>query len=86
MRTLVLQIPDELAADGEAEARRLKSTKAAVARARLAAGRTSLDAPVAGFELIADLVGTNTGAPPDLSVRRKDYLKATGFGREKPPR
>jgi hypothetical protein len=86
MQTLVLRIPDELAAEIEAEARRLNSTKSEVARARLAAGRSSSEAPGSGFDLIRDLVGTDTGGPPDLSARKKHYLKATGFGREKPRR
>ncbi|HEY5894391.1 MAG TPA: hypothetical protein VIT91_14295 [Chthoniobacterales bacterium] len=86
MQTLVLRIPDELAAEIEAEARRLNTTKSEVARARLAAASESRNAPSAGFDLIADLVGTDTGGPPELSVRKKHYLKATGFGREKPRR
>lgn len=86
MQTLVLRIPDDLAADIAAEARRLNTTKSKVARARLAAARASSDAPGAGFDLIADLVGTDTGGPRDLSARKKHYLKSTGFGREKPRR
>ena len=57
-----------------------------VARARLAAGRHVSSAPGSGFELIRDLVGTDVGGPRDLSARTKHYLKATGFGREKPRR
>ncbi|MEA3209634.1 MAG: hypothetical protein QOE70_2691 [Chthoniobacter sp.] len=79
MQTLVLRIPDDLAADIEAEARRLNSTKSEVARARLAAVR----APGAGFDLISDLVGAEKGGPADLSARKKQYLKTTGYGREK---
>ena len=86
MQTLVLRIPDDLAADIEAEARRLNSTKSAVARARLAIPRASAGAAKTGFDLIADLIGTDTGGPPDLSARKKHYLKAWGFGREKPRR
>jgi hypothetical protein len=86
MQTLVIRIPDELATDIEAEARRLNSTKSAVARARLAAARDHNHAHASGFDLIRDLVGTDRGGPRDLSVRKKHYLKATGFGREKPRR
>jgi hypothetical protein len=86
MQTLVLRIPDDLAADIEAEARQLNSTKSEVARARLAAGRKAADPSGTGFDLIRDLVGTDTGGPGDLSARKKHYLKATGFGREKPRR
>ncbi len=83
MQTLVLRIPDDLAAEIEAEARRLNSTKSEVARARLAASRGDVGTPGTGFELIADLIGTNVGGPRDLSARKKHYLKATGYGRKK---
>jgi hypothetical protein len=83
MKTLVVRIPDHLAAEIEAEARRLNSTRSEVARARLAAARRNSGTPVAGFDLIADLVGADTGGPRDLSARKKHYLKAKGYGREK---
>lgn len=86
MQTLVLRIPDDLAADIAAEARRLNTTKSKVARARLAAARGPGNAPGAGFDLIADLVGADRGGPADMSARKKHYLKATGYGREKPRR
>lgn len=86
MQTLVLRIPDDLAADIEAEARRLNWTKSKVARARLAATRGSASTPGSGFDLIADLIGTDEGGPPDLSARKKHYLKKWGFGRDKPRR
>jgi hypothetical protein len=86
MQTLVLRIPDDLAADIEAEARRLNSTKSEVARTRLSAGRDHTTAHGSGFELIRDLVGTDKGGPSDLSARKKHYLKVSGFGREKPRR
>lgn len=86
MQTLVLRIPDDLAADIEAEARRLNTTKSKVARARLAAARHRSEDPGTGFALIADLIGVETGGPSDLSARKKHYLKATGYGREKPRR
>jgi hypothetical protein len=86
MQTLVLRIPDDLAAEIAAEARRLNTTKSEVARARLAAAREPANASGAGFDLIADLVGADAGGPADVSARKKHYLKSTGFGREKPRR
>ena len=86
MPSLVLRISDELAADIAAEARRLNSTKSAVARARLAAGREKNGATGSGLDLIRDLIGTDTAGPPDLSARKKHYLKEWGFGRDKPRR
>lgn len=83
MQTLVLRIPDELAADLQAEARRRNTTKSQVARARLGAARDPASEGGAGFALIADLIGTEAGQPRDLSARKKHYLKARGYGREK---
>ena len=82
MQTLVLRIPEELAADLEEDARRLNSTKSEVARARLA-GTGKATSPAAGFALISDLVGAEKGGPADLSGRKKHYLKTRGYGREK---
>lgn len=86
MQTLVLRISDDLAADIEAEAQRLKSTKSAVARARLAAAQNGCAAASSGFDLIRDLIGSDEGGPSDLSARKRHYLKEWGFGREKPRR
>jgi hypothetical protein len=83
MQTIVLRIPDELAAEIEAEARRSNSTKSAVARARLEAGKGGTTASNSGFDLIGDLVGAEIGGPRDISARKKAYLKKTGYGREK---
>jgi len=79
MQTLVLRIPDELARELEAEASKLHLTKSEVARRRLVSGAAK-DAPLVGFDLIADLVGTVEGGPGDMSVRKKHYLKSTGYG------
>jgi hypothetical protein len=35
---------------------------------------------------VADLAGSVKGLPADLSMRKKAYLKATGYGRKPPPR
>ena len=83
MQTLVIRIPEELAADLEAEARRLNSTKSQVARARLTAARARSSKSRAGFDLIRDLVGAEKGGSADMSARKKQYLKVTGYGREK---
>jgi hypothetical protein len=82
VKTLVLRIPDELAAELEATAERLNVTKSEVARQRLAAC-SSADSPGSGFLLIADLVGTVEDGPADRSSRKKHYLRATGYGRRK---
>jgi hypothetical protein len=78
MQTLVVRIPDDLAADIEAGARRWNSTRSEVVHARLAATEFGNDVSGAGFEFIADPVG----GPRDISARKKQHLKATGYGRE----
>jgi len=82
MKTLVLRIPDSLAKELDDEAKRLNLTKSEIARRRLAANSTV--AAASGFDLIADLVGSVTGGPADLSSRKKDYLKASAYGKAKP--
>lgn len=83
MQTLVLRIPDDLARELEAEAKKCRLTKSEVARRRLiAAGPQSHD-PASGIGLIADLIGSIEGGPADMSSRKKDYLKATAYGQSR---
>lgn len=87
MKTLVLRISEELAAEIEDEARRLNRTKSEVARARLAAANGKpAGADESSFALISDLIGTEQGGPPDVSKRKKHYLRVRGYGDEKPAR
>jgi hypothetical protein len=62
-----------------------------LARARFPAGvpraQVALEWPPSlevGIEGIADLAGSVQGLPADLSVAKKKYLKATGYGRKGP--
>ncbi len=82
MQTLVLRIPDNLAKDLEAEAKKSNLTKSEIARRRLIAGGEIMSAEKipTGFDLIADLVGTVEGGPADISTRKKHYLKTTAYG------
>jgi len=83
MKTLVLRIPDDLARELDAESKKTHLTKSEVVRRRLiAAGSQSHDA-ASGFDLIADLIGTIEGGPADLSARKKEYLKTTGYGKSR---
>ncbi|MGA7425621.1 MAG: CopG family transcriptional regulator [Rhodoplanes sp.] len=83
MKTLTVRLPDDLASQIEAESRHRKMSKSDVIRERL-----TLAAPPrrrgAAREAIADLIGSVKGLPTDLSVRTKDYLRATGYGRKRP--
>jgi hypothetical protein len=82
MKTLTVRLPDDLAAQLEAESRERKMSKSEIIRERLARARmrkrpTSLDA-------ISDLIGSVQGLPADLSTRAKEYLKTTGYGQKRP--
>ncbi len=83
MKTLTVRLPEELAAQIEAESRRRKVSKSDVVRERLNLARLrrrrtgSLDA-------INDLIGSVDRLPAQLSMRKKKYLKATGYGQKRP--
>jgi len=83
MKTLTVRLPEPLALEIEAESRGRGCSKSDIVRERLQrtarpAGRQSglLDA-------IADLIGSVDGLPPDLSARKKRYLKTTDYGRRR---
>ncbi len=86
MKTLVVRIPDSVAAEIDATARARGVSKSDVARERLARP----DAPAAGeadpLAAIRDLIGSVEGGPPDLSARKKHYLREWGYGRKRSPR
>lgn len=83
MKTLTVRLPEPLVADIEAESRGRKISKSDVVRERLETEprkrrrATSLNA-------IADLIGSVDGLPADLSARKKDYLRSTGYGKKRP--
>jgi hypothetical protein len=83
MKTMTVRLPLSLAAEIEAESRVRKMSKSDVIRERLQRGRMSSRRPSAAVEGIADLVGSVEGLPPDLSARKKWYLKATGYGEKR---
>jgi hypothetical protein len=83
MQTLVLRIPDDLARELEAEAKRARLTKSEVARRRLVAAGPQTHEVASGIGLIADLIGSVEGGPADMSSRKKDYLKASGYGKSR---
>jgi len=83
VKTLTVRLPESLAAAIEAEARGRNMSKSDVVRERLerAAGATG-EAPAPPYD-IADLIGSVEGLPPDLSSRKKHYLRLTGYGRKR---
>ena len=82
MKTITVRLPEPLVAEIEAESRGRKCSKSDVVRERLQrVGRTKSGRSTP-LGAIADLVGSVQGLPPDLSARKKRYLKATGYGRK----
>lgn len=83
MKTLTVRLPEPLAAEIEAESRARKISKSDVVRERLERG-TEAPRKTASLEAIADLIGSvNDDLPADLSARKKDYLRAMGYGRNR---
>jgi len=82
MKAITVRLPEPLVAEIEAESRGRKCSKSDIVRERLQrVGRTK-SARSAPLGAIGDLVGSVQGLPPDLSARKKRYLKTTGYGRK----
>jgi Arc/MetJ-type ribon-helix-helix transcriptional regulator len=82
MRTLTVRLPHALVAAIEAESRERHRSKSDIVRERLTlAGRVRSSRRALA---IADLIGAVGGLPADLSRRKKAYLRATGYGRQRP--
>jgi Arc/MetJ-type ribon-helix-helix transcriptional regulator len=84
VKTLTVRLPEPLVAEIEAEARGRRVSKSDVVRERLqrATGGARRQAP--SLAAIRDLIGSVDGLPADLSARKKHYLRATGYGRQRP--
>ncbi|MCC6775901.1 MAG: ribbon-helix-helix protein, CopG family [Hyphomicrobiales bacterium] len=80
MKTLTVRLPEGLVAQIEAESRRRKLSKSDVVRERLAEAEKPRRGQPPLLDAIADVVGSVDGLPPDLSARKKKYLKSTGYG------
>jgi hypothetical protein len=83
MKTLTVRLPESLVAQIEGEARERKLSKSDVVRERLTRAVPSESKLPASYLAIADLIGSVKGLPPDLSARKKHYLKL-GYGRKRP--
>jgi Arc/MetJ-type ribon-helix-helix transcriptional regulator len=74
MKTINVRLPDPLIAEIEAESRARRVSKSDIVRERLQRAPTHADTdPLAS---IRDLIGSVDGGRPDLSSRKKDYLRA----------
>lgn len=84
MKTITVRLPDDLAAELEAESRKRGVSKSDIIRERLQQGRKRVEKVPPGLEAIADLIGSvDDGLPPDASARINHYLKVKGFGRNR---
>ena len=83
MKTLTVRLPEPLAAEIEAESRGRKVSKSDVVRERLQFAPGPARRQAAPLDAIADLIGSVDGLPPDLSARKKRYLRAMGYGRKR---
>ena len=82
MKTLTVRLPEPLVADIEAESRGRQISKSDVVRERLErAPRKRRRA--ASLNAIADLIGSVGGLPADLTARKKEYLRDTGYGQKR---
>jgi hypothetical protein len=83
MKSLTVRLPDGLVAQIEAESRERKVSKSDVVRERLTSAEKRRRPRPPTFAAIAHLIGSIDGLPSDLGARKKYYLKATGYGRER---
>ena len=83
MKTVTVRLPDSVAAQIEAEARRRQMSKSDVVRERLEAGQEYGATTGSTIERISDLIGSIEGLPSDLSRRKKHFLRTTGYGRKR---
>ena len=82
MKTLTVRLPEPLAADIDAESRGRKISKSDVVRERLERASRQRGRR-ASLEAIADLIGSVDGLPADLAARKKEHLRATGYGQKR---
>lgn len=83
MRTLTVRLPEDLAAQIEAEARQRRLSKSDVVRERLMRRQGARRGKASLLDAIADVVGSVDGLPRDLSARTKRYLASTGYGEKR---
>jgi Ribbon-helix-helix protein, copG family len=86
VKTLVVKIPEALAAEIETEAKSTRKSKSEVVRQRLERGRESGPRPLSFWDVTHDQVEKlepDPTLPPDFSARKKHYLRKWGFGKRR---
>ena len=84
MKTLTVRLPEPLWAEIQAESRGRRISKSDVVRGHLRAAVGQGRSKSASLDAIADLIGSVDGLPADLSTRKKQYLRITGYGEKRP--
>ena len=84
MQSLTVRLPEPLVAEIEMESRGRGCSKSDIVRERLQRATRPSGNQSTAMDAIADLIGSVDGLPPDLSARKKRYLKATGYGQKRP--
>ena len=82
MKTLTVPSLRRFFAQIEAESRERKLSKSNVVRERLSTAQVRVTTRL--VDAISNLIGSIVGLPADLSARKKQYLKATGYGQKRP--
>ncbi len=81
MKSLTVRLPEKLIAEIVHESRVCGISVSDVVRERLRRAPETQRVGQAAFpELVGDLIGSVDGLPPDLSARKKHYLRSTGYG------
>jgi Arc/MetJ-type ribon-helix-helix transcriptional regulator len=83
MKTLTVRLPESLVTEIEAESRERNLSKSDIVRERLSLAAESSHRRLAPLDAIADLIGSVDGLPVDLSARKKEHLKMTGYGQKR---
>jgi hypothetical protein len=81
MKVMTVRLPDARVAEIEAESRARNVSKSDVVRDRIE--RASKPKGASPLADIADLIGAIDHGPPDLSARKKHYLRVRGYGRNR---
>jgi Arc/MetJ-type ribon-helix-helix transcriptional regulator len=76
MKTLTVRLPEDLIAQIEAESRRRRLSKSDVVRERLTETKKSRGHRSTLLDAVADVIGSIDKLPPDLSARKKKYLRS----------
>ena len=79
-----MRLPDQLVMEIETESRKRNCAKSDVVRERLQRGAGLVEDSSRRLSSIADLIGSVDGLPADLSARKKRYLKAMSYGKQRP--